>query len=369
MTDVPAQPMDRRRFLKAAAATGGTGLALAAAPSFVRPAFAVVRSGRPSVTHGVQSGDVTARSAVVWARADRPARMLVDVAPTPAFSKARTVVGPFTDEAADLTAKLALHGLPAGQDVFYRVRFADRDDHKVTGEPVVGHLRTAPTTQRDVSFVWGGDTAGQGWGINPDTGGMLTYETMRRLGPDFFIHSGDTIYADGPLQETVPLPDGTVWRNVVTPEKSKVAETLAEFRGNFRYNLLDANVRRFNAEVPVLAQWDDHETTNNWYPGEVLEDPRYAVTDVDLLAARANQAFHEYFPVAATPPEQGRIYRQVSYGPSLDLFFLDLRTYRGPNTANDQAVASDVTEILGDTQLAWLRRRLRGSRATWKVIA
>lgn len=65
------------------------------------------------MTHGVQSGDVTARSAVVWARADRPARLLVDVATSPSFAGARTVPGPFTDDSADLTAKLELHGLPA----------------------------------------------------------------------------------------------------------------------------------------------------------------------------------------------------------------------------------------------------------------
>lgn len=358
--------LDRRRFLRASAATG---LAVVAGPVLATPAFGVVRSGRPSVTHGVQSGDMTARSAVVWARADRPARMLVEVGTTPSFAGARTVPGPFTDESTDLTAKLELHGLPAGQDVFYRVRFADPHDQTLDGEPVVGHLRTAPTSRRDVSLVWGGDTAGQGWGINPDVGGMRTYETMRQLAPDLFIHSGDTIYADGPLQEAVPLPDGTTWHNVVTPEKTKVAETLAEFRGNFRYNLIDDNVRRFNAEVPVIAQWDDHETTNNWYPGEILDDPRYTVTDVDLLAARANQAFHEYFPTSTAPQEPGRVYRKMPYGPSLDVFVLDLRTYRGPNTTNDQATASEATEILGDTQLAWLRRELRRSTATWKVIA
>ena len=45
----------------------------------------------------------------------------------------------------------------------------------------------------------------------------------------------------------------TLWRNVTTPEKSKVAETLDEFRGNYAYNLLDDNVRRFNAEIPQLV--------------------------------------------------------------------------------------------------------------------
>ncbi|NEE30091.1 alkaline phosphatase, partial [Streptomyces sp. SID7982] len=81
--------------------------------------------------------------------------------------------------------------------------------------------------------------------------------------------------ADGPLEESVTLPDGRVWRNVMTEEKAKVAETLDEYRGNFRYNLLDRNVRRFNAHVPSVVQWDDHEVRNNWYPGQILDDARY----------------------------------------------------------------------------------------------
>lgn len=292
-------PFGRRSFLRATAAAGATGLVAVTTPSFLKPAYAVVRSGRPSVTHGVQSGDVTARSAVVWARADRPARMLVELAGTPSFSRTLSVQGPFTDESSDFTAQLRLEGLGGGRDVFYRVRFADHHDETLAGEPVVGHFRTAPTTRGDVSFVWSGDTAGQGWGIDPDRGGMRTYETMRQLSPDLFIHSGDTIYADGPLAEVVPLPDGSTWRNVVTPEKSKVAETPAEFRGNFRYNLLDENVRRFNAEVPVLAQWDDHETTNNWYRGEILDDPRYSCRRSRLTESATWSGSR---PTSTTPP-------------------------------------------------------------------
>ena len=54
------------------------------------------------------------------------------------------------------------------------------------------------------------------------------------------------------------------WRNLVTEETSKVAETLNEFRGRHRYNMMDDNLRALYADVPVIAQWDDHETTNNW---------------------------------------------------------------------------------------------------------
>ena len=72
---------------------------------------------------------------------------------------------------------------------------------------------------------------GQGWGINTEWGGLRMYETIRGARPDFFIHTGDTIYADGPVQPEVRLANGTVWKNIVTPAKAKVAETLDEYRG------------------------------------------------------------------------------------------------------------------------------------------
>jgi alkaline phosphatase D len=105
--------------------------------------------------------------------------------------------------------------------------------------------------------------AGQGWGINPERGGMKIFESMRRQNVDFFVHSGDQIYADNPIQPSVTLDDGSLWKNVTTPAKARVAETLTEFRGNFAYNLLDESVRRFYAEVPSIVQWDDHEVRNN----------------------------------------------------------------------------------------------------------
>ena len=134
------------------------------------------------------------------------------------------------------------------------------------GEAQTGRFRTAPADTRSVSFVWSGDAAGQGWGIDEERGGMRTFSTMLNNRPDFFIHSGDSIYADCPIERELKLPGGGVWRNLVTEEKSEVAQTLAQFRGNYKYNLLDANVRAFNAEVPILAQWDDHEVANDWWP-------------------------------------------------------------------------------------------------------
>lgn len=326
-------------------------------------------NARPVITHGVQSGEVSVGSGVVWTRVDRPARVTFDFATSDSFKTIHRSVFVDALPETDLTAKTMIDGLPSGQDVFYRVRTQELDGG-AAGEHQIGRFRTAPADRRSISFCWSGDTAGQGWGIDESRGGMRIYDTMLKARPDFFIHSGDTIYADNPIAAEAKLPDGGLWKNVVTEDVSKVAETLAEFRGRYKYNLLDRNVVAFNAEVPLLAQWDDHEVTNNWSPSKSLtEDERYAVKSVPLLAARAARAFHEFMPIAATPQEAARVYRKVSYGPLLDLFFLDMRSYRGPNTENVQAEEGPETVFLGADQLAWLKRELINSRATWKVIA
>ncbi|MEH0553398.1 alkaline phosphatase D family protein [Streptomyces sp. B21-101] len=363
------RPFPGRRSVLRGSLAASAALTL---PAAVGTAPALALSGRPRAAWGVQSGDVTSHSGLVWVRSDRPARMIVETAATESFRGARRLHGPLLGAGTDFTGTVRLHGLPAGEQIHYRVLLADPDDPRRTGEPVAGAFRTVPERRRrGVRFLWSGDLAGQGWGINPDLGGYRIYDAMARLDPDFFLCSGDNIYADGPLTATQALPDGSMWRNVTTEEKSKVAETLAEFRGNFRYNLLDENLRRFNAQVPSIIQWDDHEVRNNWYPGEVVadSDPRYTEKSVDVLAGRARRAFSEYFPISTLRPgtREGRVHRVVRHGPLLDVFVLDMRTYRNANSPDNQA--TDPQGILGAEQLVWLKRELSRSRAVWKVIA
>ncbi len=324
---------------------------------------------RPQITSGVQSGDITKNSAIIWSRSDRAARMIVEYSTTESFKNSKKIIGATALEKNDFTARLDLGKLPAGQKIFYRVAFQDVTDSKIFSEAITGNFNTAPHNNRDVKFVWGGDVCGQGWGINPEFGGMKIYEAMRQVQPDFFIHSGDTIYADGVILPEVKLDDGTIWKNITTPEKSKVAETLAEFRGAQRYNFLDENFRRFNAEVPMIAQWDDHEVRNNWYPGQILEDPKYTEKRIDVLAKNAKRAFLDYMPMRFNPADPERVYRAYNYGSLLDVIMLDERSYRGRNTPNNQTVVNEDSVFLGSAQINWIKQQLLHSKATWKVIA
>src|SRR5881396_2430740 len=116
--DLNKQGLSRRQLLVRSAAT----FTVAGLGSLARP-YLSRAADRPLITSGIQSGDVSANSAVIWARADRPAQMLVD-------------------------------GLPAGQDIFYRVRFDDISESGIEGETQLGHFCTAPTERTSVSFAW-----------------------------------------------------------------------------------------------------------------------------------------------------------------------------------------------------------------------
>lgn len=195
----------RQLLVRSASSVAVAGLGSLARPYLSRAA------DRPGIASGIQSGDVSSGSAVVWARADRPARMRVEYSTIESF---KTLIGAASSDALpdhDFTAKALLEGLPPGQDIFYRVQFADIGEAGMAGETQTGHFRTAPADKRSISFVWSGDTAGQGWGIDPSRGGMRTYRTMRENRPDFFIHSGDHIYADCPVPSELKLAG---WRHL-----------------------------------------------------------------------------------------------------------------------------------------------------------
>lgn len=362
------KPLSRRDFLRTSLYSG-VSLGL---PAYAQaPALITSERSRPQAVSGIQIGDVTGDRAMVWSRSDRPARLIVERAFKPDFSDALRLRGPLALETSDFTARLDLTGLPGDREVFLRVMFESLANERVLSEPLSGRFLTMPAKRRDLSFAWSGDTAGQGWGINKEWGGMKCYEAVRRDRPDFFVHCGDTIYADGPIVAEVKQADGYVWKNLVTEEVSKVAETLKEFRGRYAYNLMDENVRRLSAEVPQIWQWDDHEVMNNWSDSKDLAaDQRYTEKNVQLLTARATRAFLEYAPMRFHGADESeRVYRKIAYGPLLDVFVLDMRSYRGPNSYNRQDKPGPDAAFLGPQQLAWLKDGLARSKATWKVVS
>lgn len=311
----------------------------------------------PEITHGVQAGDVQTGTANVWARCSEPARMVVEWA-TAANAPWQRVAGAVVTPDSGHAGVVALTGLPDGQRITYRARF-EREAARGASDWATGSFATPHSTKFRVA--WTGDTCGQGFGRNAEWGGLKGYAALRRAEPAMLLHSGDMIYADNPILAEAVQPDGRVWKNLTNERVGRVAQELEDFRARFAYNLEDEHVRALMAEVPVVAQWDDHETKNNWFPGQQLTDKRYTKErDASKLAAHARQAFFEWNPIT-----RGPIHRVIHYGPLLDIIVLDARTFR---TANDLGVEPGRV-MLGAQQAAWLVDTLATSRARFKLVA
>jgi alkaline phosphatase D len=291
--------------------------------------------------------------------------MVVEWSTSPSFTSPKRVLGPAATAEGDLIAKVALDGLPSSTRIHYRVRFeAERASDWLAGAlstPDALEDTARASSPSDVVFAWSGDTNGQGWGIDPARGGMPAFTALLDRAPEFFVSCGDAIYADVPIPPTIDLPDGTTWNNLVTPAKSHIAETLEDFRGAHLYPRHSREVRALSAAVPAFNIWDDHEVRNNWFPGEVVVEPGRHEPRMSVIAAHARRAMLEHWPTLVPP---SRMYRSVRWGPLLEVFFLDGRSFRTPNHPVPETEA-----FLGPAQLAWLESALAASTATWKVIA
>src|SRR5262245_7970660 len=92
-----AASLSRRRSLVAATSTLAAG-------GLARP-YLSRAADRPCITHGIQCGDASHDAAVVWARSDRPARMLVEIAATESFKTIAAAHVVDAPPATDFTAK------------------------------------------------------------------------------------------------------------------------------------------------------------------------------------------------------------------------------------------------------------------------
>src|SRR5262245_57947071 len=98
----------RRRFLKQASATS---LALTTGVAGIltaqrAPAQITSDSTRPLQSWGLQIGDVVDDRAIVWGRADRASRLIVEWSREESFNRSVTLRGPHALELSDYTARV-----------------------------------------------------------------------------------------------------------------------------------------------------------------------------------------------------------------------------------------------------------------------
>ncbi len=250
---------------------------------------------------------------MVWVRAEPGSKVNLHYGLEPNLGRHLTVGPETADAQADYRVLFELQKLSPAMTYYYRAAVNGR------APGPIARFRTAPLEDdsRKVTFCFSADTRES---YKPFT----VMNAVRAQRPDFFLHLGDTIYAD----------------------RNGTATTLPEFWAKYRNNRNDAATQALHAETSIYVTWDDHEVADNYLPGHPL-------------APVGRKAFFDYWPVRRDAREADKLYRSFRWGRALELFILDVRQYRDPATGT----------MLGSAQRNWLLNGLKNSTAIFKFVA
>jgi alkaline phosphatase D len=268
--------MDRRQLI----ALGTAGLAALSLPG---AAAAMMAQG---FTHGVASGEPGANSVLLWTRyaAASDTTLTAELSETADFVK---VVGGGSVSAMgerDHTAKLVVSGLEPGRWYYYRFVAPDGT------MSLTGRTRTLPAgpTSAFTLALFSCSNLPFGW--------FNAYaHAAARQDIDLVVHSGDYLY-EYPIGDYPSLKQAVPGRDI-QPAHEMVA--LADYRLRYAAYRSDPDLARLHALFPMIAQWDDHEMTNDAWKGGAENHNAGEGEWADRVIA-AERAYREWMPVADT---------------------------------------------------------------------
>jgi alkaline phosphatase D len=275
--------IDRRSLLL----TGTFGLGAFAIPGFAQvPAINASRG----FTHSVASGEPASDSVLLWTRYvpgdGGAAELRAEVSETPDFAHivagGAQITGPWRDH----TAKITVAGLQPGHT--YHYRFVAPDG---TLSPV-GRTRTLPEgdAQRFRAAIFSCS--------NMPFGYFNAYaHAAARDDLDLAVHLGDYFYEYD--RGHYPAPEKVVGARF--PEPATELIHLADYRLRYASYRADADLQKLHRLLPMIVQWDDHESANDSWEGGAQNHQPDTEGEWNPRRAASIQAYREWMPVSDEP--------------------------------------------------------------------
>ncbi len=314
--------------------------------------------------HGVASGDPLADRVIIWTRItpedEGPVEVDWKVATDPYLINVVQSDTITTSSDRDYTVKVDVDGLEAGTIYYYG--FSALDENSLTG-------RTKTTPVGNVNRVRLGVVTGSNyqWGVFNGYANMA-----KRNDLDAFIHTGDYIYE----YKSGDYAHPDLRRRDHFPDKELL--DLDDYRTRYSQYRLDGDLQRLHQQLPMIAQWDDHEHADDcWIGGARNHDP-VSEGDWETRLSASMQAYSEWMPVRMEGINDRNIYRTISYGNLLELFITESRLvgrdkqlhYKGDvGVIDPEKLYNADRTLLGDEQFNWLLNGLTDSTALWKIIS
>jgi alkaline phosphatase D len=308
-------------------------------------------AGQIANLQGEMAGEVTATSAILQSRLTAPALdekgdlpgadgvARFEISTHPGFRDTRVTSWATADAAGDHIVKQKVTGLDPGTRYYYRLVYGPSRERPAYGPTRTFRTLPAADDPKPVSFVV---VTGMHFGRfhNDETEtaedkqlGFPALEAIRALRPDFFVGTGDNVYYD----------------------HYPPADALPDLRKKWHEQFVQPRFVSLFAEVPTFWEKDDHDYRYNDADttGERLPGHRLGI-----------ELFLEQVPVT-DPEEPGAVtYRTHRAGELLQIWLLEGRDYRSPNSMPD----GPVKTLWGTEQRTWLKETLLASTAAFKII-
>ena len=326
---------------------------------------AMLLAVEPQVFHaqGEMAGEVTQTSVIVQSRLTSVARLTdgdvagrvgvarFELSEHDDFRSARMTDWLKAEPENDFILKVKVDGLKPATRYYYRLIFGANQDSVQTGETRSFRTLQGRDGTNEVSFVvvtgmnymsfhFGKVKNGKRTGVGAYRGedkhlGFPALATMLKMKPDFFVGTGDNVYYDS--------------------HDDREATELKDLRRKWHEQFVQSRFVELFRHVPTYWEKDDH-------------DHRY--NDCDCAGNRAPlselgiRTFREQVPIVDPLDPKAKTYRTYRVNRHLQIWLVEGRDYRSPNKMPD---GPDKT-LWGAEQIAWLKRTLLESDATWKLL-
>ncbi len=367
--------MDRKRRRLVQALGAGSTLALAGCGGGSSSSPAPVNTPTPnqpdvpdqpdalpgvSFLHGVASGDPLADRVILWTRVTpdlgngEDVAVTVTVASDPAMQQTVASYGATASAAADYCVKVDATGLQA--DRWYYYQFS-------VGEQVspVGRTRTFPAADRFADRARFAVVSCS----NYPNGFFSVYRAVANQADlDFVLHLGDYIYEYG-AGEYGNFPERD-------PQPPHEMVSLSDYRQRHAQYKTDQDLQAVHQQFPMIAVWDDHESTNDSYRDGAENHQPLTEGDWESRKQIAQQAYFEWLPIRPREPGNNSvIYRRFQFGDLLDLTMLDTRLEGRDEQLTipaDPARNSEDRHLISTEQMDFLLDSLSASTSQWRFI-
>lgn len=272
----------------------------------------------PEPLIGPMLGHIDHEQAIIWTRANKPGSFTLNVwKEGSAFEEAERL-----DKVANLDNDYCLHWKVGQLDANTRYLYRITDEDTPLFDDQVFSFKTGPTPGVHAKVALG-------FGSCVDQNGRFPelWKQVERSGAEGMVLLGDTPYIDS----TITLHQRIKHRQFLSHEGAAY----------------------LTRQIPFWGTWDDHDFGANDSDGQLHN------------RKNARQVFMQYRALTHYGENGDGIYNSFRRGP-IEVFLLDLRYFS--DTESSFADSNEPT-LLGRQQWEWLKKKLKQSDATFKILA